>query len=138
MTKHDAVRAWLLTCPQIQRMGFNFGAEEDGSTAMIPYDYLLTEYIDGSQQRRYAFELIRFHDVKEDPGGSLNAADQAEMDKLTEWVQAQEKAGNYPQFPQGCTVQKVQLLDGQESMVAERLETMAKYMIPFGIDYLKE
>lgn len=135
-SRHDAVRDWLLQCPSIPKLGFNFAVAKDESTYIVPTDTLLRSYIDGTQERTYSFQLVRFLPVDFDNAGNINM--QEEMDALADWVTEQNDAGNLPAFPGGCVVQDVEVLDTEAPYVTPMDENLAKYMIPFAVNYLKE
>ena len=117
-SRHDAVRDWLLQCPSIPKLGFNFAEAADEATYIVPTDTLLRSYID--------FETASNIDMQE------------EMDALAEWVSEQNDAGNLPVFPKGCIVQEVEVLDTEAPYATPVDENLAKYMIPFAVNYLKE
>lgn len=134
-SRHDAVRDWLLKCPSIPKLGFNFAVAKDETTYIVPTDTLLSSYIDGTQERTYAFQLVRYLPIDFENAGNINMQD--EMDALADWVIEQNNTGNLPVFPKGYTVQEVEVLD-TEAPYAALDGNMAKYMIPFAVHYLKE
>lgn len=134
---HEAVMNWLRTCPHISGLCFNFGPFQDGATVVIPTDSLREEYAGGAQERRYAFELTRCLPASFDPDDPGNVAMQAEMENISAWIAEQDRLKNYPAFPDGCIVGGVLPLDVSASYVAAQDENLAKYMMPFAIDYLK-
>ena len=68
-----ALWEWVAGCAEIARLFFNFGGDGDGDTVIAPSgDTLLDDYIDGSQRRRYAFELYRTLPLTTDPNDDGN------------------------------------------------------------------
>ena len=49
---------WLLGCPYIQDLFFNFAQSDDGDAALVPSEAVLQEFIDGSSLRSYDVALI--------------------------------------------------------------------------------
>mgnify|MGYP004732140501 FL=1 len=135
-SRHDAVRDWLLQCPSIPKLGFNFAEAADEATYIVPADTLLRSYIDGAQERTYAFQLVRFLPIDFETADNIDM--QEEMDALADWVSEQNDAGNLPVFPKGCIVQEVEVLDTEAPYATPVDENLAKYMIPFAVNYLKE
>ena len=140
MTKsiHSALWEWFGQCPAATKRFFNFGMAEDSSTILATAgDTLLEDYIDGSQRRRYAFELSRFCPIsftKNDPG-NVDMLEDAQA--IAAWVEQQNDAGNLPALPNGCIVESVVLLDEYAGYVTAQNENTARYMIPFALDYTK-
>ena len=100
-------------------------------------DMLLEDYISGMQRRRYAFDLIRYLPAtftENDPG---NVDMMEDIDSIVQWVQQQNDAGNFPQFPDGCAAESIEVLDDRTGYVAATDQNRAKYMIPFAIEYMK-
>ena len=135
---HDALWEWFLQCSGIAKLFFNFSGQADGDTAIATAgDTLIEEYIDKSQRRQYSFELVRFLPItftENDPG---NVAMMEDVETIAEWVRQQCAAGNYPEFPEGYAVEDICILDSAIGYVAAQDENMAKYMIPFAIEYTK-
>lgn len=135
---HDALWEWFSHCASITKLFFNFSGQDDGDTAIATAgDTMIEEYIDKSQRRQYSFELVRFLPItfaENDPG---NVAMMEDVETIAAWVEEQCAAGNYPKFPEGCAVEEVKILDSAIGYVAAQDENMAKYMIPFAIEYMK-
>lgn len=136
-SKHDAVRDWLLTCPSLTKLGFLFGKAEIGGAIIIPSDTQLSAYINGSEQRQYAFELAIYLPASY-MAGDGNIQQQEIVDGVAEWVSAQNSAGNLPAFPTGCQPIEARVLESEAPYIAAQDENVAKYVIPFAIDYYKE
>ena len=135
---HAALWEWFAQCASITRLFFNFSGTDDGDTAIATSgETVLDDYIDGSQRRRYAFELIRYLPATFDPNDPGNVTMMEDVDRIVEWVEQQNTAGNFPEFPSGSYVERVSVLDDSTGYVAATDQNMAKYMIPFAIDYMK-
>lgn len=136
---HAALWEWFSGCPAIARLFFNFSGADDGDTVISPSgDTLLEEYINGSQRRRYAFELIRFLPAAFDANDPSNVEMMDDVESIIEWVRQQNDDGAFPAFSGGRTVESVGVLEESAGYVAAQNEEKAKYMIPFAIDYMKE
>ena len=135
---HAALWEWFAQGASITRLFFNFSGTDDGDTAIATSgETVLDDYIDGSQRRRYAFELIRYLPATFDPNDPGNVTMMEDVDRIVEWVEQQNTAGNFPEFPTGSYVERVSVLDDSTGYVAATDQNMAKYMIPFAIDYMK-
>ena len=135
---HDALWEWFLQCAKITKLYLNFSGTDDGDTAIATSgDTLIEEYIDGSQRRQYAFDLVRFLPFTEIENDAGNVAMMEDVDAIIQWVEEQNAAGNSPELPNSCTAESVRVLDEYAGYVAAQDESRAKYMIPFAIDYIK-
>ena len=135
---HAALWEWFLQCSAITKLFFNFSTAKNADTVITTAgDSVLEEYIDGSQRRRYAFELSRFCPIsftKNDPG-NVDMLEDAQA--IAAWVEQQNDAGNLPALPNDCIVESVVLLDEYAGYVTAQNENTARYMIPFALDYTK-
>ena len=140
MTKgiHLALWEWFAQCASITKLFFNFSGTEDSDTAIATSgDSALETYIDGSQRRRYSFELIRYLPVTFEPNDTGNIDMLEDVEAIVEWVRTQAAQGNLPALPDGCTAEDIMVLDEYAGYTAPADENIAKYMIPFAMDYMK-
>lgn len=136
---HNALWEWFMQCAAITKLFFNFSSENDGDTVIIASgDSVIEEYIDGSARRQYTFELARFLPVTFTENDAGNVEMMEDVETIIRWAETQVAAGNFPQFPKGCSVESVSALDSYAGYVAAQDENTAKYMIPFAINYYKE
>lgn len=135
---HAALWEWFAQCAAITRLFFNFSGADDGDTVIATSgDTLTKEYISGAQQRRYAFDLIRFLPATEEANDAGNVEMMEDVESIIAWVRAQNDTGNFPVLPAGHTVEQIDVLDNSTGYVAAQGDNMAKYMIPFAIDYTR-
>lgn len=136
--KHEAVWNWLAACPLIGDMFFNAGRAEDGNTEIIPSEQTAQEYNDGSTLRWYDVALTRWVSYSTDPNDKANIEDAVDIDDIADWVEQQVEAGNFPDFPDGCTVMDISVMPQQSGWIAAEDPTILKYMLQFRIEYLRE
>lgn len=130
---------WFADCAKITRLFFNFSDGADGATAIAPSgDTVLDDYIDGSQRRQYAFELIRFLPVSTEANDASNVEMLEEIESIREWAEAQSDEGKLPEMPPGRYAESVEVPETGTGYVALADENTAKYMIPFILTYTKE
>lgn len=135
---HDALWEWFLQCAKITKLYFNFSGTDDGDTAIATSgDTLIAEYIDGSQRRQYAFDLVRYLPFTEAENDAGNVAMMEDVDAIINWADEQNAAGNLPELPDGYAAESVRVLDEYAGYVVAQDESCAKYMLPFAIDYIK-
>ena len=136
---HSALWEWFAQCNSITKLFFNFSTAQDSDTVITTAgDSVLEEYIDGSQRRRYAFEVSRFCPISflQNDSGNVDMLEDAQA--ISAWVEEQNAIGNLPKLPEGSTAEAVVLLDEYAGYVTAQNESIAKYMIPFALDYHKE
>ena len=135
---HAALWDWFSQCSAITKLFFNFSSTKDSDTVIATAgDALLDEYIDGSQRRRYSFELSRYCPItfiQNDPG-NIDMLEDAQV--IAHWVEEQNNAGNLPELPEGCFAESVIVLDEYAGYGSAMDINTAKYMIPFALDYMK-
>lgn len=140
MTKgiHLALWEWFAQCASITKLFFNFSGTADADTAIATSgDIVLENYIDGGQRRRYSFELIRYLPVTFEANDTGNIEMLEDVEAIIQWAREQTAAGNLPILPEGCTAEDISVLDTYAGYVVSQDENMAKYMIPFALDYQK-
>lgn len=137
---HDAVWSWLLTCPHIRDLYFNYPAQRFGGTEVSPLtahrDRPVKEFTSGVSEREYVFVLSRIAPLSDAPGSDENIIELRRAEQLAAWVDAQDAAGVYPSLPEGCTVTGVEVLPPGTGYFAARSTDGAKYQFQFSIRYL--
>lgn len=136
-SKHEAVWNWLLTCPHIGDMFFNASRAEDGNTQLVPSDSLVAEYINGSSLRNYNCALSRFLSYSYDPNDDANIDAVVDLEAVADWVEQQNRARTLPEFPDGI-VNEARVLPNESGYMVAQDATLAKYMLQFQIEYIKE
>ena len=141
-SRHMAVWDWLMTCPYISRMFFNFSQSTNGDTVLVPLtahsDMPNVEFIDGGSERFYDFTLVRFEEQSVEPDDVRNVEILVDIEAIADWIEEQARAGNYPEFPTGCTIQGVTVVPSGIGYVSARDDTGAKYILQFRVEYFKE
>ena len=135
---HNAIWDWFSQCAYITKLFFNFSGTEDSDTVIATAgDMMLEEYIDGSQRRRYNFELIRYLPAIFSANDTGNILMMEDVETIVAWVKQQAANGNLPQLPDGYQAEDITALDEYAGVAVARDENTAKYLIPFALDYVK-
>lgn len=139
---HEAVWNWLLTCPHIRSLFFNYARAENGDTVLVPMtaynDTVMREFSSKCTERRYDFALVYFNALSDAPNSVDNISVLLDAESIAAWIEQQDAAGNYPNMPEGCTVTAVAAYPPGAEYFAAQNEGQAKYLFQFYIDYLKE
>ena len=137
-----AIWDWLLACPHIKELYFNFGEVADGNTVLVPVtaykDRAIIRFIDDSAICQCDFALVRFETVSTDPGDTQNLDAQAAVEELAAWIDEQGQKKNFPAFPAGRKVQRLYALPTETGFVAALGDRMAKFLLQFRIEYYCE
>jgi hypothetical protein len=138
---------FLQTCPSIRDnpLFFNFGkVENNAHQANMRSDdvSLHRPYIDGTELKRYTFQLDSFKSVAYNPViqglTDENLEDFNEVQSLIDWVNEQDDAHNYPAF-KDCVIDKMRSISSKPELVGVNTTMsppMAVYRITIQIDYL--
>lgn len=138
--KHMAVWEWLLTCPQIRDLCFNFSTDTNGITVLEPdtaFGDVWAEgmpYIDGSGEKIYTFNIVQFRELTTESNVQKNVDVLMDVTKIISWIKEQNKAANYPDFPDNCIINEVEALPSEGGVSAET-EKGARYMFSVQIKY---
>lgn len=137
---HAALWEWFLGCASITKLFFNFAQEGDETTSIATSgDMLLEDYIDGSERRRYSFELIRFLPATYEPNDRGNIDMMEDVEKILNWIELQNDAGNLPQLPENYFAEEISVIDEYNTdYVSAQDGNLAKYMIPIQLIYTKK
>lgn len=128
---------WLLTSPRISDLYYIYSTAEDKTSALTPAssiirDEALVTYINGSSQCYMDYDLSTFLDMIQDPNVKTNINYEQFFIEIGEWIEAQNKAGNYP-FPE---VTKLEILTSGN--LSALTDNKAKYNMVIRIHYFKE
>lgn len=135
--KHNAVWEWLLTCPYITDLFFVFTQTDDGDVALVPSESVVEEYIGGGSLRNYDVALTGFSSNTFEPNEMETISNLVDFEKLGLWVEEQNDNRNFPEFPEGSTVQEIRVLPNEAGFVVAQDEHGCKFMLQFQIEYLK-
>ena len=141
MTKHEAVKDFFeakVTELVGNALGFNYSPEDTGTAAIIPQytDRNLRAYVNGDVQRAYDFAFIIVRPYSTEPIDLLNIEAMNLGQAFMDWVEAQEKEGNYPDFGEGCEMARIEVLQNMPNLASVNAEEgVARYMIQGRITY---
>ena len=148
MDKSQAILTFLQTCPTIKEnpLFFNFGDIKDNANQTIfqSDDKALDRpYIDGSVLKRFTFNIDSFKAINYIPvaNGLMdeNLEGFQEVQNILDWINAQDKLRNYPDFDSKCFIDKMKTLTSKPDLVGvdtTQTPAMAIYRISIQIDYI--
>ena len=137
--KSNAVWQWLYGNENISSMFFNFSTTDENDTVIAPIvsDYAVKKYVDGTSVRQYDFAVIQYRKYNSEvPNVTENVETIFDVEKAMAWIEEQNRNRNFPEFPDGCVITKVENLQDMPE-VAGINETNAKYMFSCRISYVE-
>lgn len=136
MDKNKALVEFINTYPQVYSwVYFNTITMLPGNTSLITdSDKLIREYIDGSQYRKYIFNIAFVHNYDTNTS-DINIDAMAETDNFIKWVEEQSSEGNYPLWDE--TIDSMEVLSKLPILTVDPDNNTAQYVIQMQINYLK-
>lgn len=142
MTKHDAVKAYFE--PKVEELAgdllnFNFSPESPDSFSLIT-NYsgkVKKKYIRIGAEKEYGFTVIIMKDYSTS-GDDLNLEAMNFCQAFMDWLEEQEKAKNYPEFPESCQIKRMECLQNMPNLAGVNTDAgLARYMIQCRIIYFE-
>lgn len=145
--KNQAMIDFLQSCPTIQNnpLFFNFGNVENNANQINTQatDVSLHKtFIDGSEAKRYTFNIDSCKSLTPnqvvDGLSAENVDELREVQELIDWINAEGKALNYPDFGNLCDVDSMKCLTEEPMLLGvdkEQNPPIAIYRVSVQIDY---
>lgn len=140
--KSQAIWDWLYEgCSAIKDLYFTFSQSNTGDTVLIPDTAYTDEwdddmpFIDGTGFKHCIFTIVRFVAYSTVPNSTENIRASLDIQQIAEWIEQQEKQKNYPDFPEHCKIQEIQVLPFANGGLVGQDENGAKYMFSMQINY---
>lgn len=150
MDKNQAIIDFLIQCPDLSTnpLFFNYVNAQENNTQIVTQanDKAMDKpFVDGSIMKRYTFTFIYFKSINYNPivkapdYPNENVEDMFEVQSIIDWITAQAKAENYPDFGTDCVIDNMKVLTTNpalNSVDATSTPPLAKYSMTIQIDYL--
>lgn len=134
----EGIAAFFVDCPLLKDGAFRVDALSDSpieyAIEVGIFDPIVEQYIDGSSDRRYQFNFGSRESYSMDR--LQNIANSTFYEDFAEWVEAQNKAGNFPELPPGMHPEQLTALSSGY-MFDENMRD-ARYQIQLELIYNKE
>lgn len=142
MTKHDAMMEFFR--PKVEELagqlpGFNFSSSDPNAVAFVTTysDKIRKKYVRAAE-KEYGFSII----ITKPYSGSMDDANLEAMNfvqAFMDWLDEQNKARNYPQFPGNYQIKKMENLQNMPNLAGVNLqEGLARYMIQCRVIYFEK
>lgn len=143
MSKHDAMVDYL--SPHTMEiignaLGFNFTRDTPGTASFVTTyaDKWVKKYMRNSGIKAYGFAIILSLNYSQNTD-DLNVTMMNLAQAFGDWIDAQHKAKNYPDFGPKCKVSKVESLQNMPNVAQINEDgTAAKYMLQCKVTYYEE
>lgn len=131
VNKDEALQQWIQSNIGKETTMFNFLELYAGSYAVVPIsaEAIVTPYIDGSAYKKYDFALQTMQPLSQTTD-SVNTDVMLLCREWQDWIDEQERQGNYPNFGDKCFGYR--LLNGSnmpQLAMAYTEEQMAKFQL---------
>ena len=134
----EGIAAFFVDCPLLKDGAFRVDALSDSpieyAIEVGIFDPIVEQYIDGSSDRRYEFNFGSRESYSMDR--IQNIANITFYEDFAEWVEAQNKVGNFPELPSGMHPEQLTALSSGY-MFDENMRD-ARYQIQLELIYHKE
>ena len=134
----EGIAAFFVDCPLLKGGACRVDALSDSpieyAIEVGIFDPIVEQYIDGSSDRRYQFNFGSRESYSMDR--LQNIANSTFYEDFAEWVEAQNKAGNFPELPSGMHPEQLTALSSGY-MFDENMRD-ARYQIQLELIYHKE
>lgn len=142
MTKHDAMKEFFE--PKVQELagqmlGFNYSDEKPEHISFVTNysDKVRKKYVRAAE-KEYGFTVIITKSYSTD-GDDLNLRAMNFSQAFMDWVDEQDRKGNYPEFPESCQIKKMENLQNMPNLAGiNAKEGLARYMIQCRLIYFEK
>lgn len=133
-----AVAEYFMACPLLKDGVFRVDALSGNTIEYAVETGIFTpviqQYVDGSSLRQYQFNFTSREFYSMDRIQNIQNSEFYET--LAEWVESQDMAENYPELPEGCEVQSLEVLSS--GYIFDTSMKNARYQIQLRMTYCKE
>lgn len=133
---HRAVWDWLKSCPDVQKLSFNYGTARDGQMLIRPTRSVSMDFMGGKKLYEYRVELTVFKPLTFDANDDGNIGMLEQVDSIAEWIHDRSESGDLPILPDGYAFDGLDLYEAQTEFAIAMDGAFAKYVIPFTITYI--
>lgn len=143
MTKHEAMAAYFKK--KVLELGgdcltFNNSQEEPNSFSFVTNysDKVRKKYVRVGAEKEYGFTIIivKPYSTHED---DLNLVAMEMAQEFMDWIDAQDKEKNYPEFPDNCQIKKMENLQNMPNLAGINSEAgLARYMLQCRLIYFEK
>lgn len=154
--KNKAMVDYLLQCTYIKNnpLFFNFGNAKDGTSQLIISSNDVAQdnaFVDGSVLRRYTCNLLVYKSISYNPIVTANVTttvnpypnenieELVDVQEILDWVTAQNRAQQFPDFGVDCKVDSIEALTTNPTMSGVNSSitpALATYNISIRVTYL--
>ncbi len=137
--KHQAMYEYILQNETIQKLFYLTNEAQDNSVTITPVysDEVIKQYIDGTAERQYDFAVALYKNLSDVPFDMENLVSMTEAQSFMDWIDAQDAAGNFPDFGQACTVTKIRNLQDMPGVAGEDGKHI-KYLFQCRVEYTEK
>ena len=134
----EGIVAFFMQCPLLKDGVFRLNALSGKPMEYVietgVFNPVVRRYVNGDTERIYQFHFGSREYYSLDRLTNLESG--AFYEEFAQWVEAQDRMGNYPEMPEKCTPQALTVLS--PGYVYDGALQNARYQIQLQLDYYKE
>lgn len=134
----EGLTSYFLECPILKDGVFRVDALSERPQEYVlevgMFDPIIEEYVDGSSDRRYQFNLGSREYYSMDRLQNINNS--AFYEDLADWVEGKDAAGEFPELPKGMYPEELSVLSS--GYMFDESGQNARYQIQLELIYHKE
>ena len=137
MSKHEAMERFVKE--KVEDLSFNFSPDRPASISFLTnYSGKVAKRYVRAADKEYGFTiLLTWHYSTEADDMNLQAMEIAQ--EFMDWIDAQDRKRNFPDFGDGCQVKKLENLQNMPNLVMVDMENgIAQYQIPCRVLYFEK
>lgn len=134
---YEIITEWLKTYTPLNKwIYFNYTPYKIGAMSInsVPTQRIVKTYINGDTLREILFALQMVGEY-DDSTTDINIKSMQEVENFAEWI---EKNENYPDFGEGKTVTKIEVIDNVPDVMINTDNSQALYRVQCRISYREE
>ena len=136
VNKHTVLREWVQEFLGDRYLYFESADAYPNVRIAVPQygDYVLRTDILGNKYKQYSFVFVGYEQL--DVGTSdINATNMLLFDEFSEWVEEQQKQGNFPNFGENTDEYQLNVVQNMANLSFVTDDGIAKYMLAVNINY---
>lgn len=141
VNKDEILLQWAAQNPYLtDALLMNFLSENNGSCDIVPIpgEEVAKRYIDGTAIKRYDFMFRVMFDLSQN-ADTVNTDNMFTLRQWQEWIEEQERGGNYPDFGGKCSAYRLENLSNMPQLAqVYNAGNKAKFQFPARLTYTEK
>ena len=138
MTKIEAMIEFLKQYPPLYDLLYvNTVIDTPSLTSLntVYSDYAIQEYTCGNSEREFIFMIKQIKNYDSSGTSQTNESAFIEVQDFMNWIDEQNEKRNFPNFPENCTIYKIENLQNMPNLSGTSNQGTAEYMFQCRVLY---